>query len=110
MGWTWYPDPDFFLYQMFHSKQIGSLGNGYGYSNPKVDELLDRGTAETVDQEKRKAIYSEALKLIAQDKVRVELGNIEIVAGINKKVKGFQVKADSTIVIVNANNNVWLDK
>ncbi len=109
-GWTWYPDPDFFLFQMFHSKQIGALGNGYGFNNPEVDKLLDRATGETIDEQKRKELYQQALKLIVQERPRIELGNIDIVAGISKKVKGFNVKADSSIVIAGGGTNVWLDK
>lgn len=110
MGWTWYPDPDFFLYQMFHSNQIGALGNGYGFSNPEVDELLVKATSESVDQEERTEIYHEILRLIVEEIPRVELTNVEITAGVNESVKGFQVRADNSFVIVNPNNNVWLDK
>ncbi|RNB83318.1 ABC transporter substrate-binding protein [Brevibacillus fluminis] len=109
-GWTWYPDPDFFLFQMFHSKQIGALGNGYGFNNPKVDELLDRATSETTDEAKRKELYSQALKLIVDERPRIELGLIEIVAGTQKHVQGFNVKADNSIVIAGNGVNVWLDK
>lgn len=110
MGWTWYPDPDFFLYQTFHSDQIGALGNGYGYHNPEVDELLKRATQETADQDERAELYKQALELIVKDIPRVELTNIEITAGIHNKVKDFHVMADHTLNIVNANNNVWIDE
>lgn len=109
-GWTWYPDPDFFLFQLFHSKQIGALGNGVGFNNPKVDELLDRATSETTDEAKRKEMYGQALKLIVAEQPHIELGLIEIVAGIQKQVQGFHVKADNSIVIAGNGVNVWLDK
>src|SRR5699024_5024702 len=32
-GWNWYPDPYFFLNQLYHSNQLGSLGNGKGFEN-----------------------------------------------------------------------------
>ncbi|AQS56166.1 ABC transporter substrate-binding protein [Novibacillus thermophilus] len=110
MGWTWYPDPDFFLYQMFHSDQIGSLGNGYGYDNPEVDELLNRATQETADQDERAQLYAEALERIVKDVPRVELTNVEIAAAIQNKVKDFNVMADNSFIIVNPNNNVWIDE
>ncbi|MBU5445159.1 ABC transporter substrate-binding protein [Paenibacillus sp. MSJ-34] len=109
-GWTWYPDPDTFLYQMFHSKQIGSLGNGYGYNNPQVDELLTRAATESIDQETRKGIYRDALELILKDIPRIELSDIEIAWANNKNVKGFAVKPDNSIILTNPYNNVWLDK
>lgn len=110
MGWSWYPDPDFFLYQMFHSKQIGSLGNGYGYNNPEVDKLLDRATAETTDEAKRKEMYSEAMKMITDDVVHVELGLLDVATGMKKYVQDYQVRADSSIFLVNEETNVWLNK
>ena len=84
-GWTWYPDPYFFLYQLFHTNQIGALGNGKGYSNPEVDKLLERAVSETVVQEERAKLYQEALKLILADVPRIELEATQTVAGVNKK-------------------------
>ncbi|SDY15852.1 peptide/nickel transport system substrate-binding protein [Evansella caseinilytica] len=106
MGWSWYPDPDFFLYQMFHSDQIGSLGNGYGFHHPEVDELIERATAETVDQEERRDLYVEAMELIIQEYPRVELSLVEITAGISDQVNGFDVRPDNSFIIVNPNTNV----
>jgi len=41
-----YPDPDNFLYILFHSSQHGSLGNRVIYSNPAVDRLLEAERSE----------------------------------------------------------------
>ncbi len=38
IGWTWYPDPEFFMYYMFHSSTAGTYGNGGRYNNPEVDK------------------------------------------------------------------------
>lgn len=110
-GWTWYPDPYFFLNQLYHSNQIGSLGNGKGYSNPEVDKLLDRALTETVVQEERAKLYQEALKIILKDTPRIELDVLDTTAGITQEVRGFEVSSDFSINIVNPNGtNVWLDK
>jgi len=110
-GWSWYPDPYFFLYQLFHTDQIGALGNGKGYDNPEVDSLLDRASSETVDQKERAKLYQQALEIIMKDVPRVELDAIDATAGISKKVHGFDVSADNTIKIVSPNgNNIWLEK
>lgn len=108
MGWSWYPDPDFFLYQMLDSKQIGALGNGGGYSNPEVDELLARATSETSDQEERAKIYEEALKLIVVDLPHLDLYDQDIISGLSNKVDGYNVRPDNTIVLVSADTNVGL--
>ena len=108
-GWTWYPDPYFFLYQLFSTNQIGALGNGKGYSNPEVDTLLERAVSETVDQNERAKLYQQALEIILKDVPRIELDNLDATAGINKKVQGFDVSADFSVQIVNPNGtNVWI--
>lgn len=110
-GWSWYPDPYFFLDQRFHSDQIGSNANGKGYSNPEVDELLDRAVTETFDQEERAELYKKAMELIMEDYPTVELDNLDIATGISSKVKGFNLSADGTIYVVSPNGtNVSLDE
>jgi peptide/nickel transport system substrate-binding protein len=59
VGWSGRPDPDGNTYGFLHSK--GGL-NRDQYSNPKVDELLQKARA-VYDQAERKALYTEALKL-----------------------------------------------
>jgi peptide/nickel transport system substrate-binding protein len=107
MSWTWYPDPDFFLYQMFHSNQIGSLGNGQGFSDPTVDELLDKAVSETADQNERAQLYKEALNIITENNGRINFANGKIIDGTNKKVHDFERSADGTIFITNPEINVW---
>lgn len=58
-----YPDPQNFLDILFHSK---SQGNYTGYSNQRVDELLERARVER-DVEKRVALYREAERIIVEE-------------------------------------------
>jgi peptide/nickel transport system substrate-binding protein len=63
VGWSGRPDPDGNIYGFLHTK--GGL-NRDQYSNPKVDEMLDK--ARTVyDQAERKKIYTDALKMAVTD-------------------------------------------
>lgn len=110
-GWSWYPDPYFFLYQLFHTDQLNALGNGKGYENPEVDKLLNRALSETADQAERAVLYQDALKIILKDVPRIEIDVQEATAGINKKVQGYEVSADNSIQIVHPNGaNVWIKK
>ncbi|OLC34560.1 MAG: hypothetical protein AUH81_12205 [Candidatus Rokubacteria bacterium 13_1_40CM_4_69_5] len=64
--YAWYadvPDPDNFLFKLFHSK---SLRNFFGYANPVVDGLLvaARGTS---DPQRRVDLYRRAEQLILDD-------------------------------------------
>jgi len=58
-----YPDPDNFLYPLFHSQ---SANNYFHYRNPNVDDLLDEARRETNDLQRVK-LYREAEQLILHD-------------------------------------------
>jgi peptide/nickel transport system substrate-binding protein/oligopeptide transport system substrate-binding protein len=63
-GWyADYPDPDNFLYPLFHSQ---SPTNYFHYRNPTVDDLLDKARRETNDL-RRVKLYREAEQLIVND-------------------------------------------
>ena len=66
--WFFGPDPGLIGLHV-HSRQIKqglAPGNIMGYSNSKVDELLDKA-AMVLDQKQRAAMYGEVAKIIAQD-------------------------------------------
>ena len=110
-GWSWYPDPYFFLNPRFHSSQIGSNGNGKAYKNEKVDELLNRAVTETVDQAERTKLYKEAVTEIMGDYPGIELDNLDIATGISPKVKGFNLSPDGSIYVCSPNGiNISLEK
>lgn len=98
-GWSWDPDPFFYLNKEFHSSEIGSLGNGRGYNKPEVDQLLDEALQEA-DQNRRIELYQEVQEIILNDHSRIELELTETAVGISEKVDGYVVTADSKIQIV----------
>jgi len=66
LGWNVdYPDPDNFLYTLFHSSNIGA---GYNFSNlslPELDSILDQARFET-EMLAREKLYQKAEKLIVE--------------------------------------------
>ena len=67
MGWLAdFPDPDNFLYELFHSSNAGPEGNFSRYRNPEVDELLENARFE-VDQKERTRLYRKAEEMIVRD-------------------------------------------
>ena len=69
-GWMAdYPDPENFLDVLLHSR---SRGNHGGYSNPEVDQLLERARVET-SQERRASLYREAEHIAVEDAALVPL-------------------------------------
>lgn len=107
MSWTWYPDPFFFLNKMFHSSEIGALGNGQGYNNPEVDRLLDEALTIT-DTDERAVLYQKALKLITENYSRINYSNEKSIFGFNPAVQDFKMRADGKIVVCSPEINVWM--
>lgn len=107
MGWSWYPDPYFFFNKMFATEAIGTLGNGQGFSNEEVDQLLSDALVET-DQAKRAEIYKKVLKIITNEHPGIFYGNQYENIGINPKVQDFHQRADGTLKLVTSEENVWV--
>lgn len=90
LGWTTVTgDPDYGLYALFHSSQFGDAGNRTFYSNPKVDELLDKARV-SVDQSEREALYKEAQEIIRDEAPWIFTWDGENLAGTRANVKGFK--------------------
>ena len=64
--WADYPDPENFLFPLFHSKNFGPAGNRVRYKNDLVDSLIERGQA-TLDEDKRNLFYKQAEEIIVSD-------------------------------------------
>lgn len=78
-------DPSDIMMPAIHS---GGRGNSAGYSNPKVDALLDAAESET-DRGKRKALYVEAQEIIHADAPWVFLWLPQDIYGVARRLKGF---------------------
>lgn len=91
LGWSLGLDPDFYIF--FHTESgVDAEGNLRGFndvefSNPELDELLERGRKE-MDQEERRKIYVEAQKIVNDELPYVFLFTRNYVAAIDKKIKG----------------------
>ncbi|WP_170008206.1 glutathione ABC transporter substrate-binding protein [Bacillus fonticola] len=78
------------FYPNFHSDNIGS-SNRTAYNNPEFDELI-RQSRETVDQDKRIEILTEANKLITNDAPAILMHHGVIAAAVDKSVKGLELE------------------
>ena len=84
-----YPDPDNFLYPLFHSQ---SDNNYFHYRNPTVDRLLDEARRE-IDDLRRVKLYREAEQLILQDAPGVMLLHLTYEELFQSYVEGIEVSA-----------------
>jgi oligopeptide transport system substrate-binding protein len=102
---TWYadfPDPDNFLRPLFHSR--GPL-NEFGYSNPKVDELLDQVWSET-GYSKRNMLYHRIEEIILRDSpiIPTDYGQLRYL--LRPNVRGFTLTPLGSPYI--QMKNIWL--
>jgi len=102
---TWYadfPDPDNFLRPLFHSQ--GPL-NEFGYSNPKVDLLLDQVWSET-SYMKRNKLYHRIEEIILRDSpiIPTDYGRLRYL--LRPNVRGFTLTPLGSPYI--QMRNIWL--
>jgi len=64
--WADYPDPENFLFPLFHSSNLGAKGNRTMYKNPEVDRLIERGQ-KSLNPERRARYYKKAEEIIMDD-------------------------------------------
>jgi len=64
--WADYPDPENFLFPLFHSSNIGPAGNRARYGNPAVDRAIEQGQTAR-DLEERNSFYKNAEQMIVND-------------------------------------------
>ncbi|WP_170235234.1 ABC transporter substrate-binding protein [Verticiella sediminum] len=102
--WTGRADPHLNAYTFLHSKYADEVPNSnyVGYGNPKVDELLDRGRQEA-DPAKRREIYAEMARVLAQDVPIAYLFNVSDAIVTSPTVHGIDVVPDGLVYF----DSVW---
>jgi peptide/nickel transport system substrate-binding protein len=96
LGWLGNIDPDDFYYAQ-HRSDAGF--NFHGYSNAEVDELLDDARAE-VDEDTRKDLYDEAVRIIVDEVSYLYLYNPDVVHAWVPAVSGYTTRPDAAIRFV----------
>ncbi len=83
-GWSALTDPGDNLTKKYRT---GGSQNGMGYSNPELDEILDRAVAE-LDRDKARKIYLQALEIITEEASNIPLAYPDYVFVTRKSVTG----------------------
>ena len=91
LGWGSPYDADDHTFRLFHSSEINGGDNYEAYSNPKVDELLDKART-TTDENERKKLYAEFQKELAEDPAFNFAVYLKALFGVNKRVSGVKEK------------------
>jgi len=100
--WSGRPDPDGNTYQFFKTTP-GVSSNVSGFSNPKVDEILDK-TRATSDQGERKKLYSQLVQMLRDEMPRLEVIHPIEPKAFSPKVQNYDPVPDGMMRF----KNVWL--
>jgi len=87
-------DPDSFFSKHFLS--TGAEAKKTGYSNPDVDEWLEKGRT-TFDLKERMKYYTKVQEQVLVDSPEIFLFYLNELVGVNKKVKGYVLYPSSEI-------------
>ena len=83
-------DPEFYEFA-FNSKRMPPMGGNRGhYRNAPLDALLDQARVES-DQEKRRAIFSQIQKIVAEDAPYISLWFMDNVSVHRKRISDVQL-------------------
>jgi peptide/nickel transport system substrate-binding protein len=93
IGWSGRVDPDGNIFQFVAT--TGSQ-NDSGYSNPRLDLILNNARKATTEQARR-TLYRAAQKLILADRPLIYLYHAVTRAGLNKSLKGVQLFPDTLL-------------
>ncbi len=108
MSWSWYPDPYFFLNNLFASNQTSAIGNGAGYVNAEVDDLLLKAV-QTTDQDERAEYYQQVIEIAMNDCVGVYYAVPNLYYAVNTRVHDFVQRPDGTLRFITPDRNTWVD-
>lgn len=97
-----YPDPENFLVPLFRT---GGAANYGGYSNPKVDDLLDRAGVEQ-NPMRRFELYKQAQQQILDDVAMIPLYHATEYTLVRPYVKGLTITAMGVLRL----ETVWIEK
>ncbi|WP_227380377.1 ABC transporter substrate-binding protein [Haladaptatus halobius] len=93
--WVGFPDPDSFMYPLFHEDNEGET-NGTFYQNEEVMNKLSE--ARKSDQhEKRKQLYESAITTVLEDRVHLPLYMLKNSFALRDSVSGFSPHPITTI-------------
>jgi peptide/nickel transport system substrate-binding protein len=99
MQWVGVTDPDI-LRRVFHSQQVPPAGFNRGqYRNPEVDRLIDLAGSAPSEAERR-AYYSDAQKLIAEDAPYISLWYKTNVAVAQSRISGVRLGPQASLLML----------
>ncbi|HCL81148.1 MAG TPA: hypothetical protein DHW81_02635 [Nitrospiraceae bacterium] len=88
--WADYPDPENFLFPLFHSSNFGPAGNRTRYANKKADSLIEQGQY-ALNEKDRNGFYKKAEEIIIKESPWVSFWHRTDFLVIRPRIKGYRV-------------------
>jgi peptide/nickel transport system substrate-binding protein/oligopeptide transport system substrate-binding protein len=88
--WADYPDPENFLYPLFHSANAGPAGNRAWYRDREFDRLIEEAQART-DERERYRLYRKAERRVVENAPWVFMWHRSDISVVQPWVDGFTV-------------------
>ncbi|WP_458188769.1 ABC transporter substrate-binding protein [Haladaptatus sp. NG-WS-4] len=109
-SWAGYPDPDTFLYPLFHSNNEG-LTNGTYYRDESLMERIENAR-QTANHEERKRLYEKSIRTILEQRVHLPAYTLHNSFGVKDRVSGFRPHpvSQSNPRLVSPDGSVSLDE
>lgn len=95
VGWAFSSDPNSVL-PLLIGTGSGKTMNSSNYSNPEVDDLLQKGRAE-IDPKQKKQIYESINEIVVKDSPMVILQNPMILSAIHDNIEGIHFNPQGLI-------------
>ena len=87
-SWAGFPDPDTFLYPLFHENMQG-LTRPPGYNEQDVMSKIDEAR-RTRERTKRRSLYADAITTLLEDRVHLPAFTLDNSFGVKEHVEGFR--------------------
>jgi peptide/nickel transport system substrate-binding protein len=98
-------DPDT-IRNLWHTDAIKNGRNYVGYSNPRVDKLLEKGSQE-LDRAKRAAIYAEIDRILYEDHPLTVLFYQSTLWAFSKSLRGYRVSPKGVHGLAPGFYSIW---
>ena len=106
---TGHPDPDSFLYPIFHENNQGTTNGIFYNEEPVMTQILE--ARRTTDEAKRRRLYRAASTTLLENRAYLPLCSFKNSFGVDRTVRNFRVHpiAERNPQIANANAVITID-
>ncbi|WP_119813716.1 ABC transporter substrate-binding protein [Halalkaliarchaeum desulfuricum] len=110
LGWLGGPDPDNYVYNLFHESQEGSTNGVYYRDGDLMEQILEARRGGSIEE--RRPLYESAIETILDERLHLPAYSLSVSLGIRDRVNDLVAhpREQRNPRMVSDYNNVWLDE